>query len=318
MTTIINKIRSVNPQIVVLGNHQPIIQSILDFDYLSKKTAPSIVGIVGNANGYAKYFWGKKEILIRTFISLRNVENKERISWFLNMVSGRRVLSSGLELLEQFPNLLGGVFFAENVPEKNALDLYYRGNKKGYTLIGPASIGLLVPGHIKLGPIGGVTADQVIRAHLTEQGSVAVLSASGGMTNELITIVNQSGLRISFAVSFGGERFPLLAPNDALLLAQQDEQTKLIVYYGELGGEDEYQLIDMKEKGLLTKPVFIHIAGTVATLFPESPQFGHAKAKAQHEKETAMAKRLALRKAGFTVTERFGDMMRLLSAETNK
>ena len=42
--------------------------------------------------------------------------------------------------------------------------------------------------------------------------------------------------------------------------------------------------------------------GDCCIAFPGSPQFGHAKAKAEKEKEQAHAKRDALKKAGFVVT----------------
>jgi len=308
----INQLEKQKEKILLVGNHPYIIQSVLDFDYLSEKEAPSIVAILGNYDGFSKYFWGDREILLPIKKDLDTFEEKEQIRWFLSLSSGRRVLESGRMLADKLPNLKGGAFFAENVPEKHAIELFHLAQEKEFLFVGPASIGLLIPGVLKLGPIGGVTAEQIDSAKIVEKGGVALMAASGGMTNELINVIKQQDLRLSFALSFGGDRFPMLTTKDAVLLAQNDKDTKVILYYGELGGVDEYELIELKEKGELTKPVVIHIGGTVADLFPESPQFGHAKAKASRQDERAEVKRKELKKAGFFVSSKFKEVGNLL------
>ena len=317
----ISQIREGNNKILILGNHEPLIQSIFDFDYLSGKGEGSIVGIVTGHRGYAKYFFGRREILVPTLVSLTSdILPLTSNLWFLNLLSGRRTLSSTLELLTSnvsplTSNLVGGALFAENVPELHSLQLIDSCTRAIMhpLIVGPASVGLLVPGFLKLGPIGGITPDQILEGKITEGGSVAVMSASGGMTNELINIATQAGHRLSFALSFGGDRFPVLSPRDAFLLAESDPQTKTVLYYGELGGEDEYELVKLKEEGRFTKQVVAHIAGTVASLFPESPQFGHAKAKADKARVTASAKREALAAAGFQVSHSFTEFISLVN-----
>lgn len=306
----IQDIRKSNNKIIVFGNHEPLIQSILDFDYLSGKTEPSVAAIVTGRRGVVKYFFGRKETLIRTLssgVKLQTLETTDTNYWFLNLLSGRRTLSSTMSIIET--NMVGGALFAENVPESHSLEIIRSSDK---LIVGPASVGLLVPGSLKLGPIGGITPTQILEGKIIEQGSVAVFSASGGMTNELINIATLADHRLSFALSFGGDRFPVLSPRDAFLLAESDPQTKTVLYYGELGGEDEYELVKLKEAGLFTKNVIAHIAGTVAGLFPESPQFGHAKAKADKERTTAQAKRLVLKKAGFQVSDSFTEFINLV------
>lgn len=310
----INKLRNHDHRILVLGNHAFIIQSLLDFDYLSGKIRPSVAAILGNEDGYAKYFWGRAEILLPVHKNITSVKNHDSITWFLNLLSGRRALSSGLSLLDHLPNLMGGVFFAENVPERHALELYSRANRKDVLFIGPSSVGLLVPGFLKLGPIGGVTPDQIHESGITVSGNLAVLSASGGMTNELINIAAQNDFHLSFALSFGGDRFPLLTPEEAFLLAESDPETNTVLYYGELGGDDEYRLIELKKSGKFTKNVILHVAGTVSDLFPQSPQFGHAKAKAGKDMEKASTKRQALAQAGFTVSSNFTEFVKLVKS----
>lgn len=338
----IQDIRNKINKIIALGNHEPIIQSILDFDYFSGKKQGSVVGIVTGRAGYSKYFFGRQEILIPTHATLQGLTLKDEPNpkgrsdlkvnyWFLNLLSGRRTLSSVLEglTLKEVPNpaytrvgegqtlsgFAGGVIFAENVPELHSLQILKSNSSllESKLIVGPASVGLLVPGVLKLGPIGGITPTQILESKIIQPGSVAVMSASGGMCNELMNVAIQAGHRLSFALSFGGDRFPILSPRDAFLLAQSDPETKTVLYYGELGGEDEYELVKLKQEGKFTKPVIAHIAGTVASLFPESPQFGHAKAKADKERTTALAKRTALKSAGFKVSNSFAEFIEFVT-----
>lgn len=289
---------------LVLGNYRPGCQAILDFDYLSGKTTPSITGIVTAGSRFQKYFWGEKEILIPCFRTIERAKSALGIvDWMFNVNSGRRAARSTKEFFEHFPDAVGGHIFAEDVPEIDALRLYETYQKNGKTLIGTAGVGLLVPGYLKLGVVGGVDYRQLQTNNLVTSGSTAVLSASGGMINEIITQVASSGHNLSFALCFGGDRFPTTTPRDAFLAAEADPATTHIVYYGELGGQDEYELVGLLQNGSVTKPVIAYIAGVIGENFETPVQFGHAKALAGAKSETASAKRSALRDAGVTVAD---------------
>ncbi len=298
----ISDIRNNPGRILALGNYRPGYQTIIDFDYLCGKSEPSIAGIVTAAGKFQKFFWGEGEVLIPCFASIAAAKDTlGGVDWLLNINSGRRAFTSTVEFFERFPDAVGGHIFAEDVPEKYAIELYERYQKSGKTIIGPAGVGLLIPGALKLGVVGGVDHRQLEANHLMTPGSVAVLSASGGMINELITMVGSSGHTISFALCFGGDRFPATTPREAFLAAEADEATKQIVYYGELGGTDEYELAELMQSGQITKPVVCYIAGIIGENFDQPVQFGHAKALANSKSETASAKREALRTAGTVV-----------------
>jgi len=113
---------------------------------------------------------------------------------------------------------------------------------------------------------------------------------------------------LSFALCFGGDRFPVTSPRDAFLAAEADSATKSIVYYGELGGVDEYEIATLIEEGKVTKPVVAYIAGVIGESFDTPVQFGHAKALANSQDETATAKRKALAAAGVDVVKSIGDL----------
>ncbi|MES2014467.1 MAG: citrate/2-methylcitrate synthase [Patescibacteria group bacterium] len=299
--------------ILVIGNHPSIIQSILDFDFLSGKSEPSVVAILAGNRKAEKYFFGRKEVLLPCYKNAAAVPEglKSRIDWMLNVQSGRRAFESTVSFFETFPRALGGHIFAENVPEKHATELTKRFGKK-YFIVGPSGVGFLVPGALKLGAIGGIDALQIRSGFLTTAGSVAVGSTSGGMTNELIHAVAAAGKRLSFAISIGGDRFPVVSLTEIFTLAENDPKTKGFVYFGELGGSDEYEIIELIRTKKFTKPLVAYIAGVIDEAFDEHVQFGHAKALVQRNDESARAKREALRQVGVVVPDTFPEFLKAL------
>ena len=89
------------------------------------------------------------------------------------------------------------------------------------------------------------------------------------------------------------------------MLAEADPATKAIVYFGELGGSDEYEIVELFKSKKLTKPVLAYIAGIIDEAFDEHIQFGHAKALVARKDESARAKRDALRAASAVAPETF-------------
>lgn len=304
--TILERIRKGEDGILVIGNHLGIVQSIFDFDYLAGKASPSVIGIITSARKAQKLFFGPAEVRIPCYKNVFAIPSQaaRQVKWMLNIQSGRRTLDSTAAFFEAFPHALGGHLFAENVPELHATELIRRYGKR-YAIVGPSGVGMLVPRHLKLGAIGGIDIHQIEAGKLATPGSVAIISTSGGMTNELIRAVVTARKRISFAIAIGGDRFPVMPLTDALTLAEKDPETTSIVYFGELGGSDEYGIVEMREAKKLTKPVLCYIAGVIDEAFDEHMQFGHAKALVAHKDESARAKREALSRAGALAPETF-------------
>ncbi len=304
-----------NPgSILAVGAYRPGYQAILDFDMLCGRESPSIVGIVGSNKRFEKYSWGNGEILIPCYQTIDDAKQViDHVDWLLNITSARRAYQITCDFFETFPEATGAHIFAEDIPEVQAISLHEKYVKAGKTIIGPAGVGLIVPGALKLGVVGGVDWRQLQSNHLEQTGSVAVLSASGGMINELITMVASSQHLVSFALCFGGDRFPATTPKDAFLAAEADPATRSIVYYGELGGTDEYEVASLIKEKKLTKPIVAYISGIIGEQFDAPVQFGHAKALAHSEDETASAKRAALKSHNVTVAESIAELTELVA-----
>ena len=306
----IQKFREEEPTVVFLGSHPGVIQSILDYDYLIHRLKPSIVGIIANGRRQERYFWGESEISIPVYekLDLLNETLKNKIDIVINVQSARRVLSSTKTALDVLPSIKLITIFAEQTPESHTIELIELSENKEVIIAGPSSVGVLIPGHFKAGAIGGTQHSQLSSAGIFTSGDTAVISTSGGIVNELILTVTNSGLGVSFAIALGGDRFPMTTPADAVRLAQSDPQTKRIVFFGELGGTDEYEIAKLRDAGELTKELIVYIAGSVAELFENPPQFGHAKALAQSQDESSSAKKEVLKNSGAIVCDTFADI----------
>lgn len=308
----ISKHRTLDPVVVCLGSHKGIIQSILDFDYLCGRTKPTVKYIVATGRKSERYFFGTKEVIIPVKVSMQDIPEAEKhqVTHTMYLSSGRRAFVTVSEAIDVFPHLVGCNVFAERVPERHALELAKKAQDADVWVLGGASVGLMVPAHLKLGAIGGTEATQLEKSRLLEEGGqMAVVSTSGGMVNEIIRTVANSGYGVSFALALGGERFPMLSPEAALLSAEADPKTKSIAYFGELGGVDEYRIAALIQQKKITKPIVAYIAGSVSDLFEQPPQFGHAKAMASSKQETAEAKSEALRAVGVYVGKTYGEFV---------
>lgn len=309
-----NEFRNLNLTTLALGSHPGILQSMLDYEFLIGKQKTSLVGTIQSKQNkkFLKLFWGNSEILIPTFDTVTEAKKYHpRVDLFINFNSGRRCFFSTKEFFEMYPEAIGGHIFAEDTPEKFAIELHELYGKEKI-IAGPSGVGILIPQYLKLGAIGGIDINQLLRNRLYQRGSTAVVSASGGMANEIISILATRNRNISIAFAVGGDRFPINTITDTFLRLEADSETKYITYYGELGGSDEYEIVKLITEKKITKPIICYIAGIIDESFDKPAQFGHAKALAQNQDESARSKRTTLRNAGCLVGESFKDFIQLI------
>lgn len=160
--------------------------------------------------------------------------------------------------------------------------------------------------------------DNIVASKLYRKGSVGYVSKSGGMSNELNNIVCQNSDGVSEGVAIGGDRYPGTTFIDHMLRYQKDDDCKILLLLGEVGGVEEYRVIEAVKSGKITKPIVAWAIGTVASLLTTEVQFGHAGASANSDMETAVAKNKAMRDAGFYVPDTFEDLPSTLASVYQK
>jgi ATP citrate (pro-S)-lyase len=156
--------------------------------------------------------------------------------------------------------------------------------------------------------------DNIVSSKLYRAGSVAYVSKSGGMSNELNNIISRASDGVYEGVAIGGDRYPGSTFIDHMLRFENDPECKVLVLLGEVGGDEEYKIAEAVKSGKITKPVVAWCIGTCAKMFTTDVQFGHAGSFANSDYETAEAKNRALKEAGVVVPDTFEDIPLVLTS----
>ncbi|XP_014891829.1 ATP-citrate synthase-like isoform X1 [Poecilia latipinna] len=294
---------------IVWGMQTRAVQGMLDFDYVCSRDQPSVAAIVYPFTGdhKQKFYWGHKEILVPVYKNMADAMKKHpEVDVMISFASLRSAYDSTLEAM-QYPQVHTIAIIAEGIPEAQTRKLIKIADEKGVTIIGPATVGGIKPGCFKIGNTGGML-DNILASKLYRPGSVAYVSRSGGMSNELNNIISRTTDGVYEGVAIGGDRYPGTTFMDHVLRYQETPGIKMIVVLGEIGGTDEYQICQGIKDNVITKPVVCWCIGTCATMFASEVQFGHAGACAHQASETAMAKNQALRDAGAYVPKSFDEL----------
>jgi ATP citrate (pro-S)-lyase len=255
-----------------------------------------------------KVYWGTKEIFIPVFPTVRQaVEANPNISVMVNFASFRSVNESTMEALQCSDKIKTIAIIAEGVPERQTRAIIKEAEARGVGIIGPATVGGITPGRFRIGNTGGAI-ENITMSKLYRKGSVCYVSKSGGMSNELNNIIARSSNGVCDGVAIGGDRYPGSRFIDHFLKYEANPDCKIIVMLGEVGGVDEYDVMEAVKTGKITKPVIAWCVGTCASAFNYDVQFGHAGAQARGDMEKAIAKNAAMKEAGIIVPPSFNQL----------
>ncbi|XP_062387312.1 ATP-citrate synthase isoform X3 [Sardina pilchardus] len=299
---------------LVWGMQTRAVQGMMDFDYVCSRDAPSVAAMVYPFTGdhKQKFYWGHKEILLPVYKNMADAVRKHpEVCVLISFASLRSAYDSAMETM-QYAQIHTIAIIAEGIPEALTRRLIKKADEKGVTIIGPATVGGIKPGCFKIGNTGGML-DNILASKLYRPGSVAYVSRSGGMSNELNNIISRTTDGVYEGVAIGGDRYPGSTFMDHVLRYEDTPDVKMIVVLGEIGGTEEYRIGQGVAEGRITKPVVCWCIGTCATMFSSEVQFGHAGACANQASETAVAKNQALREGGVFVPKSFdelGDVIR--------
>ncbi|XP_042873943.1 ATP-citrate synthase-like [Penaeus japonicus] len=301
---------------IIWGMQTRAVQGMLDFDFVCSRSEPSVSAMVYPFTGdhKQKFYWGHKEILIPVYKNMADAMKKHPdADVLINFASLRSAYDSTIETLA-FPQIRTIAIIAEGIPENLTRVLIKRANEKGVAIIGPATVGGIKPGCFKIGNTGGMM-DNILHSKLYRPGSVAYVSRSGGMSNELNNIISHNTDGVYEGVAIGGDRYPGTTFMDHLLRYHDNPEVKMLVLLGEVGGVEEYEVCQALQNKRITKPIVAWCIGTCAGMFSSEVQFGHAGACANAERETAVAKNKALSESGAKVPVSFdelGEMIHLV------
>ena len=155
-------------------------------------------------------------------------------------------------------------------------------------LTGPNCAGTISPGKSMLGIMPG---------HIYIEGCVGIVGRSGTLGYEAADQMRELGIGVSTSVGIGGDPINGSSHRDIFEKFEQDEETKLVLMIGEIGGPQEVEAGVYAAKHM-SKPVVAYIAGLTA---PKGRRMGHAGAIISSAGESAAEKVEMLQDLGVTI-----------------
>ncbi len=205
---------------------------------------------------------------------------------------------AALEAIEAGLNPI--VIITEGVPIKDSIEIIARARRRGITIIGPNTPGIIRVGECKLG---------IMPSGVFRKGRVGIVSRSGTLTYEVAAQITRAGLGESTCIGIGGDPVVGLDFVDVLRCFQEDGETEAVVLIGEIGGDAEERAAAFISEGGFTKPTVAYIAGRTAI---PGRRMGHAGAIVEGNMGTAEGKMEALRSAGVHVGSLPGEVAKAL------
>ena len=191
------------------------------------------------------------------------------------------------------------VCITDGIPTQDMVKVVNYLKPKGVRMIGPNCPGLISPGESKVG---------IMPADVYREGPIGVISRSGTLTYETCDLITKAGLGVSTCIGIGGD--PIIGTRfiDVLKLFREDDETKVVVLIGEIGGSDEETAAAYIKESRYPKPVVAFISGRSA---PPGKRMGHAGAIISGGTGTPQAKVKAFEEAGVPVGNTLEEVVQL-------
>ncbi len=241
------------------------------------------------------------------------------------LVENRPIFNSVAEAKTAFPNiqvtsivvppmrvlgavedaLLAGLRFVhvltENIPVHDVLAMRQKAQEVGVHILGPSSVGYLNFPKFRIGYIGGEDPFRVLK-----EGSLAVISNSGGMTNELLMGLSRRGIGVRFACAVGGDRVVGTSLRDAISHAEDSKDVSSIVMFAEPG----HPVLTALANGefAVYKPLAILMPGDVLDTLPRGMPYGHTGTVLGEDDRSVPGLRAAICAKGYMCTGSLREM----------
>jgi succinyl-CoA synthetase alpha subunit len=205
----------------------------------------------------------------------------------------------------------------ENIPLHDMAFCHAKAKEMGCIIIGPTSGGIFSVNKSKSGLLGTGKA----RIAFT-QGNIGIISRSGGMSCETALVLTQAGLGQSTVVSIGSDVLMGDSFKELVQEFEDDQETRGIVLFGEIGGTAEEDLAEFlikrkQQDKPYTKPIVAFISGLFAKGI-KNVSLGHAGAIIEGNKGTREHKVAVLKEAGVIIADVHHDIGRLMKDALEK
>jgi succinyl-CoA synthetase alpha subunit len=246
---------------------------------------------------------------VPVFDCVRDITRKTRVDGSIVCVPPRFTRDAVFEAIENGIRLI--VVVTERIPRREVAQMVELARLRGARIIGPNCLGIISPGEVKMGGIGGPAANT---RQAYSPGPVGIMSRSGGMTTEIASTLTAAGIGQSTAVSIGGDAIIGSTYAELMPLFEADPATRAIAIYSEPGGRMEAELADHLRERRSRLPVVAFMAGRFMDEM-QGMRFGHAGTIVEGREDTTAAKIERMRAAGIEVVERIEEIPALIRAK---
>jgi succinyl-CoA synthetase alpha subunit len=186
------------------------------------------------------------------------------------------------------------VVVPEHIPIHDMLYVREEAVRRGATVIGGNTAGIITPGEANLGIMPDIAF---------KPGRVGTVSRSGSITYYVADTLSRTGYGESTCVGLGGD--PVLGStfDEILSKFEEDEKTKAVIMCGEIGGVYEERAAETITT--MKTPVLAMVGGLFA---PAGKRMGHAGAIVEGTMGTAKEKLEMLAAAGAHPCQTFSDI----------
>lgn len=203
-------------------------------------------------------------------------------------VEGRPIFSSVAEAVAAFPDLQASSVavppfavrsavedalnagiplvhvLTENVPVHDVILMRSLATQRGAMILGPSSVGMIEMPSFRLGYLGGESPFTTL-----VEGGLAILSTSGGMTNEIVMACGRRRIGVRAVMSLGGDRVAVTTLAEAIARMETREDVKAIAIFVEPGNPW------LREAAAPTKPTAVMLPGNALESLPRGLPYGH-------------------------------------------
>jgi succinyl-CoA synthetase alpha subunit len=190
------------------------------------------------------------------------------------------------------------VIITENVPLHDTMKIVDLATQLDAWVIGPNTPGIVSPGKTLVGFLPAATV---------QSGEIGIVSRSGTLAIETLRFLSENHIGISTCCGIGGDLVSGKSHIDYLKLSEKDEQTRIVVLLGEIGGNMEEAASEYIQR--MNKPVISMIVGKTA---PPGKRMGHAGAIISRGSGSAVHKVEVLKKAGARIADDFWHLVKLV------
>ncbi|MEE2703493.1 MAG: CoA-binding protein [Myxococcota bacterium] len=237
---------------------------------------------------------------------VRDITAKTRVDGSVVCVPPKFTRDAVFEAIENGIKII--VVVTERIPRQEVAQMVELAGLRGARIIGPNCLGMITPGEVKMGGVGG-PAEDTRKAYT--RGSVGIMSRSGGMTTEIANTLTAAGLGQSTAVSIGGDAIIGTTYAELMPLFEADPETQAIAIYSEPGGRMEAELAEWVKENNSRLPIVAFMAGRFMDEMP-GMRFGHAGTIVEGKADTTADKIERMTKSGISVAERIEEIPELI------